>query len=92
MKIQSRGPFFHAWVVTRYADVIHVFHDFSAPHFNLSNERDGRANLIAQVMVRQMLFLPPNHTRLRALHRLRSPCEEGNLRSLPRKTWTASVL
>ena len=65
-------PFLHAWVVTRYADVIHVLHHFSAnrtpsPEL-LSTIGLAALNPIAEVMVRQMLFLdPPNHTRLRAL-------------------------
>ena len=65
-------PFLHAWVVTRYADVIHVLHHFSANRTptpeQLSAMGLSALNPIAQVMVRQMLFLdPPNHTRLRAL-------------------------
>jgi cytochrome P450 len=65
-------PFLHAWVVTRYADVIHVLHNFSANRTptpeQLSAMGLAAMNPIAQVMVRQMLFLdPPNHTRLRAL-------------------------
>ena len=65
-------PFLHAWVVTRYADVIHVLHHFSANRTptpdQLSSIGLSALNPIAQVMVRQMLFLdPPNHTRLRAL-------------------------
>src|SRR5450755_1214740 len=84
-------PFLHAWVVTRYADVIHVLHHFSAnrtpsPEL-LSTIGLAALNPIAEVMVRQMLFLdPPNHTRLRALasaaftvrrvERLRSHIEE----------------
>ena len=65
-------PFLHAWVVTRYADVIHVLHHFSANRTptpeQLSAMGFSALNPIAQVMVRQMLFLdPPNHTRLRAL-------------------------
>jgi pimeloyl-[acyl-carrier protein] synthase len=65
-------PFLHAWVVTRYADVVHVLHHFSAnrtpspEHLNTM----GLAALdpIAQVMARQMLFMdPPDHSRLRAL-------------------------
>ena len=65
-------PFLHAWVVTRYADVIHVLHHFSANRTptpeQLSSMGLAAMNPIAQVMVRQMLFLdPPNHTRLRAL-------------------------
>ena len=65
-------PFLHAWVVTRYAAVIHVLHHFSANRTPTPEQLSamGLAALspIAQVMVRQMLFLdPPDHTRLRAL-------------------------
>jgi pimeloyl-[acyl-carrier protein] synthase len=65
-------PFLHAWVVTRYADVVHVLYHFSARRTptpeQLSAMGLAALNPIAQVMVRQMLFLdPPDHTRLRAL-------------------------
>jgi pimeloyl-[acyl-carrier protein] synthase len=65
-------PFLHAWIVTRYADVVHVLHHFSARRTptpeQLSAMGLAALNPIAQVMVRQMLFLdPPDHTRLRAL-------------------------
>ena len=65
-------PFLHAWVVTRYADVINVLHHYSADRTptpeQLSTMGLAALNPIAEVMVRQMLFLdPPNHTRLRAL-------------------------
>lgn len=65
-------PFLHAWVVTRYADVVHVLHHFSADRTptpeHLSTMGLAALNPIAQIMVRQMLFLdPPDHTRLRAL-------------------------
>src|SRR5215472_3331932 len=65
-------PFLHAWVVTRYADVVRVLHDFSAD-CTATPEQLKRMNLsalspIAAVMVKQMLFLdPPAHTRLRSL-------------------------
>jgi pimeloyl-[acyl-carrier protein] synthase len=64
--------FLHAWVVTRYADVVHVLHNFSANRTptpeQLSAVGLSALNPIAKVMVRQMLFLdPPDHTRLRAL-------------------------
>jgi pimeloyl-[acyl-carrier protein] synthase len=65
-------PFLHAWVVTRYADVVHVLHDFSADR-TPTPEQLERINLsaispIAAVMVKQMLFLDaPAHTRLRSL-------------------------
>jgi pimeloyl-[acyl-carrier protein] synthase len=64
--------FLHAWVVTRYSDVVHVLHHFSANRTptpeQLSAMGLSALGSIAQVMVRQMLFLdPPDHTRLRAL-------------------------
>lgn len=65
-------PFLHAWVVTRYCDVVRVLHDFSADR-TPTPEQLKRMNLselspIAAVMVRQMLFLDaPAHTRLRSL-------------------------
>lgn len=65
-------PFLHAWVVTRYCDVVHVLHYFSADR-TPSPEQLSRMNLsaispIAAVMVKQMLFLDaPAHTRLRSL-------------------------
>ncbi|HET8888636.1 MAG TPA: cytochrome P450 [Candidatus Angelobacter sp.] len=65
-------PFLHAWVVTRYSDVVRVLHDFSADR-TPSPEQLERMNLsaispIAAVMVKQMLFLDaPAHTRLRSL-------------------------
>jgi cytochrome P450 len=64
--------FLHAWVVTRYADVIRVLREFSANRTptpeQLSAMDLSAMNPIARVMVRQMLFLdPPDHTRLRAL-------------------------
>jgi len=64
--------FLHAWVVTRYPDVIRVLHHFSANRTptpeQLSAMNLSALNPIAKVMVRQMLFLdPPDHTRLRAL-------------------------
>jgi cytochrome P450 len=65
-------PFLHAWVVTRYADVVRVLHDFSADR-TPTPEQLRRMNLstlspIAAVMVKQMLFLDaPAHTRLRSL-------------------------
>ena len=65
-------PFLHAWVVTRYADVVHVLHHFSARRTPTPEQLSAKGlealNPIAQVMVRQMLFLdPPDHARLRAL-------------------------
>lgn len=65
-------PFLHAWVVTRYADVVNVFQHFSANRTPTPEQLTslGLANLtpLAQVMVRQMLFLdPPDHNRVRGL-------------------------
>ena len=65
-------PFLHAWVVTRYADVVQVLHHFSARRTPTPEQLSAMGlealNPIAQVMVKQMLFLdPPDHTRLRAL-------------------------
>ena len=66
-------PFLHVWVVTRYADVLTVLHDFSARRSQPSeNELHhlglSELNPIAQMMARQMLFLdPPAHGRLRGL-------------------------
>src|SRR6266567_9444666 len=65
-------PFLHEWVVTRYADVMTVFQDFSANRTPTPEQltRLGMAVLkpFAQVMVRQMVFLDqPAHGRIRGL-------------------------
>src|SRR6202035_3834493 len=65
-------PFLHTWVVTRYADVLEVLHSFSADrtHTPAKLEVMGLSEMgpIAQLMVKQMLFMdPPAHTRLRSL-------------------------
>jgi hypothetical protein len=65
-------PFLHAWVVTRYAEVVKVFQRFSAGRTPTPEQLHtlGMAELapLARVMVRQMLFLdPPEHTRVRSL-------------------------
>jgi pimeloyl-[acyl-carrier protein] synthase len=65
-------PFLHTWVVTRYADVLRVLMTFSADRTpspeQLSAVGMSAISPIAQVMVKQMLFLdPPDHTRLRSL-------------------------
>jgi hypothetical protein len=65
-------PFLHAWVVTRYADVVTVLHDFSAERTptpeRLASLGLGDLSPIAAVMVKQMLFMDaPAHTRVRAL-------------------------
>jgi cytochrome P450 len=78
-------PFLHSWVVTRYADVIDVLHDFSADRTpspeDLTKKGLAALNPIAQVMVRQMLFMDkPDHTRLRALAQAAFTC--GRIESL----------
>ena len=65
-------PFLHAWVVTRYADVISVFQRFLANRTPTPEQLTtlGLENLtpLARVMVHQMLFLdPPAHGRVRGL-------------------------
>jgi hypothetical protein len=65
-------PYIHAWVVTRYADVVTVLHRFSANR-TPSPEQLAALGLdaltpLAAVMVRQMLFLDASaHTRIRGL-------------------------
>ena len=65
-------PFLHTWVVTRYADVLTVLQKFSArcapsPE-DLAAMGLSDLNPIAEVMVRQMLFMDaPTHTWLRAI-------------------------
>jgi cytochrome P450 len=65
-------PYLHAWVVTRYADVATVLHRFRAartPHpERLQALGLGELTPVAEVMVRQMLFLDqPEHGRVRRL-------------------------
>jgi cytochrome P450 len=65
-------PFLHAWVVTRYDDVVRILLDFSAHRTPTPEQLTAiglaELNPIAQVMVKQMLFMdPPAHTRLRGL-------------------------
>jgi pimeloyl-[acyl-carrier protein] synthase len=65
--------FLHAWVVTRYEDVIDVMLKCSADRTPTPQQLEAMGMLaemqpIAQVMVKQMLFMDaPSHTRLRAL-------------------------
>jgi len=65
-------PFLHAWVVTRYADVVTVLYKFSAsrtpsPEHLTAIGLDALTPL-ARVLVKQMLFLDaPAHTRMRGL-------------------------
>lgn len=65
-------PYLHAWIVTRYPDVVTVLTTFSAdramsPEF--FEELDvADIGPIARVMAKQMLFMdPPSHARLRKL-------------------------
>ncbi len=65
-------PLLRVWVVTRYEDVIRVLRDFSAERTptpaQLTLMGLAALNPVAQVMVKQMLFLdPPAHTRIRSL-------------------------
>ena len=65
-------PFLHAWVVTRYADVLTVFQNFSADRTPAPEQliKLGLSELtpLARVMMHQMLFLdPPAHGRVRGL-------------------------
>jgi cytochrome P450 len=65
-------PFLHAWIVTRYTDVVTVLHRFSANRTPTPEQLAalGLESLtpVARVMVRQMLFLDaPSHTRIRGL-------------------------
>jgi cytochrome P450 len=65
-------PYLHAWVVTRYVDVVEVLHRFNAARTpapeRLAALGMGELTPIAAVMVRQMLFLDqPEHGRVRRL-------------------------
>jgi cytochrome P450 len=65
-------PYLHAWVVTTYEGVVKVLHDFSADRTPSPEQLEamglGQLRPVAQMMVRQMLFLdPPAHTRVRGL-------------------------
>ena len=65
-------PFLHAWVVTRYADVLEVLHTFSADRTptpaQLALMGLTQMSPIAELMVKQMLFMDAGqHARLRGL-------------------------
>jgi cytochrome P450 len=65
-------PFLHAWIVTRYTDVLEVLHTFSAQRTHTPEKLRAMGlsamTPIAELMVKQMLFMdPPQHTRLRKL-------------------------
>ncbi len=64
--------FLHAWVLTRYEDVVTVLHRFSANSAPTPErlEAMGASELspVAKVLVKQMLFMDaPAHTRIRSL-------------------------
>jgi pimeloyl-[acyl-carrier protein] synthase len=63
-------PFLHAWVVTRYPEVLEVLHTYAADRTPTPEQLEsmGLAQLapLAQLMVKQMLFMDASaHTRLR---------------------------
>lgn len=65
-------PFLHAWVVTRYSEVLEVLHTYAADRTPTPDQLAsmGLAQLapLAQLMVKQMLFMDASaHTRLRGL-------------------------
>jgi cytochrome P450 len=65
-------PYLHAWVVTRYEDVVTVLHRYRAartpPAERLSALGLGELTPVAELMVRQMLFLDASeHRRVRGL-------------------------
>jgi pimeloyl-[acyl-carrier protein] synthase len=65
-------PFLHAWIITRYADIVTVLTRFSADRTLTPEQLDGMGlgalKPIMEVVARQMLFRdPPAHTRLRNL-------------------------
>src|SRR5580658_502934 len=76
-RLQAENPVFwdsymHAWVVTRYADVVRVLRDFSAARIRTPEQLSAmdlsELNPMARVMVKQMLFMdPPAHKRIRSL-------------------------
>jgi len=65
-------PFLHTWVVTGYAGVLQVLHEFSAERTHTPEKLQamGLSEMtpLAKLMVKLMLFMdPPWHTRLRRL-------------------------
>jgi len=65
-------PFLHCWVVTSYPGVVEVLHKFTADRTPTPDQLAamGLSALgpVAEVMVRQMLFMdPPIHTKIRGL-------------------------
>ena len=76
-RLQTQDPvhwdaYLHAWVVSRHADVVKVLQRFSAARTPTPEQLTAlglsELNPIAQVLVRQMLFMDASaHARLRAL-------------------------
>lgn len=65
-------PFLHTWVATRYDDVMTVLQTYSADRTPAPEQLAALGmeafSPVAEVMMRQMLFLdPPQHTRVRTL-------------------------
>lgn len=64
--------FLHAWVITRYADVLRVLKTFSADRTPTPEQLESigleKMAPVARMMVKQMLFMDaPSHTRIRGL-------------------------
>ena len=80
-------PFLHAWIVTRYEDVVTVLRRFSADRTPTPEYFAAlgvpQVGPIAKLMVKQMLFLDaPAHTRLRRLAGSAfQPVQVGKLRA-----------
>lgn len=64
--------FLHAWIITRYDDVMRVLKTFSADRTPTPAQLESigleKMGPVAQMMVKQMLFMDaPSHTRIRSL-------------------------
>lgn len=65
-------PYMHAWIFTRYSDVIQVLRDFSSKRTRTPEQLEAlginELTPIARIMVKQMIFMdPPAHKRIRGL-------------------------
>jgi pimeloyl-[acyl-carrier protein] synthase len=65
-------PFLHAWIITRYDDVLRVLKTFSADRTPTPEQLESigleKMGPVARMMVKQMLFMDaPSHTRIRSL-------------------------
>ncbi len=65
-------PYLHAWVLTKYEDVVQAVQSFSSERSPTPEQFTAygmeELNPVAQVLIRQMIFRdPPAHTRLKAL-------------------------